>query len=372
MLRGDVAPDAFRASATPWFGWLDYDGHRHSVGAHVDFEILVRRAEADLRLGERAAGGHTEGRNEIDDVSHLRQLRQLRAHLERHLRQTLHDEVRKPLDRLGDDDHAEQAADGGRRNAPVDRPGPAFLRIDVPARATLEPGAARRREPSWVALALKRCAHEDLRAVGRELEIEAGSQGLVAEAQLHHLRLDDDTPALEKGEQIARVLAANIDSDATWPLVFEAGEEANGLAIRRGVLILSNEERARQERDTGVRVEQGDGQCASAAAGVPRARARSVRHLLYLQAVFDVLGLRRHGFREPRVDARTARHEAACGQCRVLRGLHGARPCALAAPAFALYASDVHGAAVDGVVHTVRRRLRRLAAALRAPGRAAQ
>ena len=75
-------------------------------------------------------------------------------------------------------------------------------------------------------------------AVRRELEIEARAERLVAEAELHHLRLDDDAPALEERQEIARVFAANVDADPPRALVLEASEQADRVAIGRRVLVL--------------------------------------------------------------------------------------------------------------------------------------
>ena len=95
---------------------------------------------------------------------------------------------------------------------------------------------------------------------GDELEIEAGAKRLVAEAELHHLRLDDDAPPFEEREKVARVLAAHVDSDAPRPLILEAREQADRVAIGRRVLVLRHEQRAREKRDPRFGVEESDRQ----------------------------------------------------------------------------------------------------------------
>ena len=97
LLRGDVAADAARARAasSPAARRLHDDRRGHPVGAHVDLDVLVGRAERDVRLDERAAGAHAERRHEIDHVGDLRELGELGADLERDLRQPLRDELRE-------------------------------------------------------------------------------------------------------------------------------------------------------------------------------------------------------------------------------------------------------------------------------------
>ena len=221
----------------------------------------------------------------------------------------------------------------------------------MPARAALEPAALRRRELARVALALERRPHDDLRAVRRELEIEARAERLVAEAELHHLRLEDHAPALEERQQIARVLAANVDADAPWALVLEAGEQADRVAVRRRMLVLGDEKRARQEGHAVLGIEERDRETAAAGAG-------RVPDLLHLQAVFDLLGRGRHRLRQPRIDSRSARGEAARRLRGRVGGLHGARARPLAASPLSVNAGHVHRASVHRVMHTVGRRLR--------------
>ena len=247
---------------------LDDHRQRHPVGADVDLHVLVGGAETHLRLDERAARRDPERGLEIDDVGHLGELRELGADLERDLGQPVHHELGQPVHGLGDHRQPQEPPHRGRRDAPVDGPRPALLCVDVPAGAPLEPGPAVRREPPRVALPLKRRAHDDLRAVGGQLEVEPRTQRLVAEAELHHLRLDDHAPPLQERQQIARVFAADVDSDAAGPLVLEAREQPDRVAIRGRVLVLRDEQRARQQRHPVLGIEQRDGQPAPRAAGV--------------------------------------------------------------------------------------------------------
>ena len=138
----------------------------------------------------------------------------------------------KALDRLVNERRAHEAPNRSRATR-GDRCGRATpsCGVDVPARAPLEPRPLRRRELPRVARALEARLHEDLRAVLRQLEIEARAERLVAEAELHHLRLDDDAAPLEEREQIARVLAAHFDPDAARAL---RSRSARGGGWRRG------------------------------------------------------------------------------------------------------------------------------------------
>jgi len=359
LLRRDVAPDAPRPLAEA-LRRLDDDRHRHPVGAHVDLHVFVGGAQADLSLDEGASGGDAEGGDEVDHVGHLRELRQLGPHLEGHPRQALHHQIGKALDRLGDDGKAQQPTHRRRRDPAIDGPRPAFLRVDVPAGAPFEPGAAGGGEPPRVAVPLERGADQDLRSVLGELEVEARTQGLVAEAQLHHLRLDDDPTPLEKRQEIAGVLAADVDPHAARPLILEPGEEPHRVAIGRRVLILTEQQRGRQEGLSRLGIEQGDGER-------PAGPAAGVADRPDLQPVLDLLGRRRHRFGEPGVDAvgshrpeeaRVVRRRLVLSSASSAPAFHrpGARP--LATPPLALHARDVHGAAVHGVVHAVRGGLR--------------
>jgi len=205
---------------------------------------------------------------------------------------------------------------------------------------------------------------DDLRAVGGQLEIEPRTERLVAEPELHHLRLDDHAPPLQQRQEIARVFAPDVDSDAAGPLVLEACEQPDRVPIRRRMLVLRDEQRARQERDPVLGIEQRDGQ--------PAARAACVADRLHLKAVFDLLGRRRDGLGQPRIDPGSARDEAPRRLRRMVRRLHRPRPRALAASSFTVDSCHVHRSSVHRVVHTVGRWRRRGRPTLRAARLVAQ
>jgi hypothetical protein len=351
LLRRNVAANAFRSFTGSGLGRLHDDGQGHPVGPDIDLDVFVSGAKADLRLDEGTPSSHAKGRLEIDDVGDLRELRKLGADLESNLGQALHDELGEPLDGLADRRHAKQTTNGRRRHAPVDGARPALLCVDVPARASLEPGAARRREPPRVSGTLERRAHQDLRAVPAKLEVEARTEGLVAEAKLHHLRLYDHPSAFEQGKELAGVFPADIDTDPPRTLVLEPSEQTNGVPIRGRVLILSAEKGARKKKSPRIRIEQRD-----------RKHARSVRTVsdgLDLQAVLDLLGRGGHWLRKPCVDTRSRRRRRAHGERGVMGRLQGAGPRPFAAPPLPVEPGHVNRAAMNRVVDPVRRRRRR-------------
>jgi hypothetical protein len=238
-------------------------------------------------LGETTAGPHAEGGDEVDHVGDLGELGQLGPDLEGHAREALGDEAREIFGGLVDEGRAGETAERGRRDAAIDGPREPFLRVDVPARAALEPSALRRREAARIAGALEARLHEHLRAVLGELEIEAGAERLVAEPELHHLRLEDDPTPLEEREEIGRVLAADLDPDAPRAVVLEAREHPQGVTVACGRLGLGGHELAREERGPCVGIEHGHGE-----------RGRP-----HLDAVLDALRGLGHRVGEPRVDA---------------------------------------------------------------------
>ncbi len=289
--------------------------------------VLVGGAERDVRLDEGAARAEAEGRLEIDDVGHLRELGELGAHLEGDARQPLRDELRQAIDRLVDDRLTNEAPQARGRDALVERPGEA-LDVDVPARAPLEPRALRREELSSLAHAAGGLArareeglHEHRLAVLRELELEARAERLVVVAELHHLRLEDHAAPAQGVEQVARVLAAHLDADATRLLALEPREETQRLAVGGRRLRLRDEQRARQERRPRLGVDDADRE----------------RGLARLDAVLD-LRLRRHRVGEPRFDAvlalgPLAREEPVRRHLRLLERASARAPSAPPAPA---------------------------------------
>ena len=239
----------------------------------------------------RPAGAQPERGRHVDDVRDLREVGQLGADLERDAREPLRDQRGKVVDRLGDVRRAHEAADAAGRHAAIDGPGPPFLPVDVPARAALEPTALIQAELARVTGALERGLHEDRGAVGTELEIEARAKRLVAEAELHHLRLEDHPASLEVREEIGGVFPADLDANAARAVVLEAREDPQRLAIGGGLLRLELEQRGRGERRPRVGVEQRDHQGAGA----------------HLHAVLDGLRGRRHRLGQPGIDAVRAR-----------------------------------------------------------------
>ena len=289
------APLGVLAGRRARLGGLHDDRRGHPVGAHVHLDVLVRRAQRDARLGERAAGAHAERGDEVDDVRHLRKLGKLGPDLERDLRQPLRDELRQELDRLVDERRADEPAyAAGETRRSMGRATPSCA-------STYHPGLPSNHAP---------CAVVNLRgSPGRwnddftrtcvpscdSSRSKRGAQRLVAEAELHHLRLDDDPPPLEQRQADRRVLAPHFDPHPARPFVLEPREHADRLAVGRRRLALHREEGARQERRARVRVEQGHDE---------RSRRRPVPGGLHLEAVLDRLRHRRHRLGEPSVDAR--------------------------------------------------------------------
>ncbi len=284
LLRGDVAANAARALGAGRRRLHD-DRRGHAVGAHVDLDVLVGGAERDLRLDERAARAETKRGLEIDHVGDLRELGELGPDLKRDARQALRDELREVFDRLVDDVLADQPAEARGRDALVDRAREALV-VDVPAGAALEPRALRGEKLPRVVGAREEILHEHRGPVLRELELEMRLEGLVVVTELHHLRLEDDPATSEREQQIARVLAADLDAHAARLLALEAREDSERLAVGRRRLRLRDEQRARQERRPRL--------------GIDDAHREAVR--ARLDAVLD-LRLRRHRVGEPGLDA---------------------------------------------------------------------
>jgi hypothetical protein len=84
-LRGNVAANAFRSFAGSRLGRLHDDGKGHPIGSDIDLDVFVGCAKTHLRLDERAASSDAKRRLQIDDVSNLRKLGKLGAHLEGNL-----------------------------------------------------------------------------------------------------------------------------------------------------------------------------------------------------------------------------------------------------------------------------------------------
>ena len=82
-----------------------------------------------------------------------------------------------------------------------------------------------------------------------QLEIEARLDRLVAEAELHQRRLEQHALPLEEGEQLGHVLAAHVDGGVPGVAALEAGEQAERVAIGRGVERLPRQRDRGQHRD---------------------------------------------------------------------------------------------------------------------------
>ncbi len=140
------------------------------------------------------------------------------------------------------------------------------------------------------------------------------------------------------------------------PSFSSRASSANGVAIRRGLLVLRHEQRAGQERYARVGIEHRDGQRST--------HASAMSHRFDLQPVLDLLRGGRHGLGQPRVGARrSAGGQPAQGRRHVLAppapALVAAIARALAATPLAFHARHVNRAAVDAVVHPVGLRLKR-------------
>ena len=229
LLGGDVATDdggalaggeAARAAALVVVAAgcarrLHEHRRRHAVGADVDLDVVVGGAQRDARLGERRRrrGAGTSGVMSTTSATCERSGSSAPTSSATRGRPCAMSDGRLSID---SEMYAvpHQAADAARRDAAIDGARPALLRVDVPAGAALEPAALVERELARVAGALERGLHEDRGSVGTQLEIEARAEGLVAEAQLHHLRLEDDASSLEEREEIGGVFTAHLDADA--------------------------------------------------------------------------------------------------------------------------------------------------------------
>src|SRR4029077_1336046 len=129
-------------------------------------------------------------------------------------------------------------------------------------------------------------------------------------------------------------------------LIFESSQKAHRFAVGRWVLVLTDEEGAREQGYASIGVEEREGERS-------RGRTCAMTHLLHLQAILDLLGRGGHWLGEPRIDARNAPHKPARRERRMLCGLHCTRASTLAAPSFPFDAGDVDRAAMHGVVHAV-------------------
>ena len=159
--------------------------------------------------------------------------------------------------------------------------------------STCQPGLPSN-QPPWfsvnfarVAAALEARLHEHGGPVGTQLEIEARTDRLVAEPELHHLRLEDDSAPLQERQEVGGVLAAHLGADPPGAIIFEPSEQAERVAIGRRLLRLELEERGRRERRTRVGIEQRHAEAARP----------------YLHAVLDRLRCRGHRLGQPGVDA---------------------------------------------------------------------
>ena len=160
--------------------------------------------------------------------------------------EALRDQRRQRVDRLVQHGHAHEAAQRCGRDSSIDRARDALLRIDVRKSRRLPSNHAplRGAELPRVAGALEGRAHDQVLTVGRQVEIEARTQRLVAEAELHHLRLEHDAPALQERQEVAHVFAAHVDADTPRPLRLEASQHADRFAIPGRGLILRLQEQA--------------------------------------------------------------------------------------------------------------------------------
>ena len=280
-------------------------GSGHPVGADVDLDVLVGGAQADLRLDERAAGARrgtsARGRPRRRPATAPGARRRPRAPPSGSPCIT---SSAQPLDRLGDDRQAQEAPHRRRRHAPVDRARPALLRVDVPARAALEPGAARRREPAAGRPgAGTPCARRSASPSGDSSRSKRGRSGsspkrssIICGSTMTRRPLSSGRRSLASSprtsmptrrgpwfskrasRRIASRSAVGCWSCATSSALGRSGTRFSGL---RSVMV-------------------------SAAAGAAR-----VPDLLHLEAVLDLLGRRRHRLGQPRVDPGSARDEPA-------------------------------------------------------------
>ena len=101
--------------------------------------------------------------------------------------------------------------------------------------------------------------HEHRGAVRESSSSKCALEGLVVEAELHHLRLEDDAAPLSSDEEIARVLAADLDPRRRRACsISRRARRRKRVAVARGRLRLRDEERARKERRARLRVDDAD------------------------------------------------------------------------------------------------------------------
>ena len=279
-------------------------------------DVLVGRAKRDARLGERAPRAHAERRHEVDDVGDLRRGR---AAPRRPRAPPSGSPCAMSWGKLSIgswmNGRARAAAGcAAGDDAPVDRPGDALLRVEVPARAALEPCPLRRREFARVARALRSTTSPG--SASRRGESSRSNRGRSGSSPKRSSIICGSTITRRPLSSGSRSLAS---SPRTSMPPRDAGPSFSKRARRRiasrsavGAWPWQREEAGRREhraRPDGARVEHRD--CERATGALPCR--------LHLQPVLDAPGHRGHRLGEPRVDPRGDR---AC-----------ARPCARTADA---------------------------------------
>ncbi len=136
--------------------------------------------------------------------------------------------------RLADGRRAEQPPHGRGRDALVHAAGDALLRVDLPARPAVEPPALHQREAALVARPLEARLDDD-RVAADQLQVEARLHRLLREAELHQRRLEQDALPLEHREQLGHVLPPHVDRGVPRVAALEARQQAEGVAVGRGV-----------------------------------------------------------------------------------------------------------------------------------------
>ena len=98
-------------------------------------------------------------------------------------------------------------------------------RVDVPTRCPFEPTARRELEPSTVPRALEGRLGDD-RVGAHQLQVEAGPEGLVQEAQLHEGRLQQDSTLGQRRQQVGDVFSADVHGGVARVAALEPGQDA--------------------------------------------------------------------------------------------------------------------------------------------------
>ena len=218
------------------------------------------------RFDELTECTELERGGQIDLVCHFTDRGELGADFGGDARDRFREQDRQLIERIDDLRRAPQTLQPRGSDAQFERTSDAFGRVDVPAGRAFEPGSGVEGEAAAV-FALER--RFDERALGRsralatcDLEIELGAEDFVGRpTKLHERGLEEHSPALELGDEIGGVVAAELEA-ASRIAALVTTEDAERLAVTGGSESLNRERLVRAHRCAHRRIDHHHGQSA--------------------------------------------------------------------------------------------------------------